>query len=196
MPDSKTGFSKPAQNTDMVDPVFEQMKKDDPVEQKFLDAVDAMSGTVEGDARADIVEPEQEEVKLDVSDEDKRNFIRSVLGSKPFAKEYKLFGDTIVIVFRTRTVSENAKLNSESVRDETWEMKKLAATIDNFKIGSDPTQALNGMDEAQLNTVFGSMAAITYSSIVKAYRSFEGLCDAIFEASLRADFWEGIAGSS
>jgi len=55
----------------------------------------------------------QGEDPIEITDEDKANWLRSVLGDVPFIKAYSLFGGKIIATFRARTVEESGIIQDQ-----------------------------------------------------------------------------------
>ena len=54
---------------------------------------------------------------IEVTDDDKTRWLRSILGGTPFVKEYPLMGGMFKLVFRTRTVATNVKIYDQLARE-------------------------------------------------------------------------------
>lgn len=56
--------------------------------------------------------PTGESVNVEPTREDVKDFLRSIMGGEVFKKEYKLFGGSLAVVFRTRTGAEETAIKA------------------------------------------------------------------------------------
>lgn len=70
-------------------------------------------------------------VKFDVSEEDKENFLKSVLADKPYEETYDLFDGRMLLRFRNMTVQENTDVVNQVVIDKE---KGIASDTDAYFI--------------------------------------------------------------
>jgi hypothetical protein len=132
-----------------------------------------------------------------VSEEDKREYIRSLLNDQPFTKTYSLFGGAVTVQFRTRAVKENDVMRHEL--KQQWHRRGYMLVSANYvTIGKETTTRpgvisyLRGIDTADW---LRGIDDIVYSALLRAFDDFERICDAMFKRANDANFWTGIAGA-
>jgi len=137
--------------------------------------------TVEGKeakpAEAPAQKPEEEDT---ISEEDKRNYLRSLLGKERFVKEYTLFGGAVKVEFTTRTVLERNKL--KEMGDVIRQLHKLSYSLNSITLGDRCTRNPD-IDLIQ------DLDDIVYASILKVFNEFESLCEELFRRASSPDFW-------
>jgi hypothetical protein len=57
------------------------------------------------------------EPPVEVTNDDKTRWLRSILGGLPFVKEYPLMGGRFILTFRTRTVTTNSQIYDQLARE-------------------------------------------------------------------------------
>jgi hypothetical protein len=114
-----------------------------------------------------------------VSDEDKKRYIRSLLGKEKFIKTYSLFGGNLSVSFKTRTMldSENLKTVEEKDRYRS-------------KLGISLNAVLRGKEACELT----ELDDVAYSAVCKAFNDFEEMCDEMYRRANDPDFWTGTGG--
>jgi hypothetical protein len=154
------------------------------------------------DAKIDVA-AKQSEVKAEleaagISEELKREYIRSLLAGERFTQSTTLFGGTVHVTFRTRAVLENKitrKIADASEEAGTKEHAKyleelrLAYSLEVLTIG-DKTILLDDVvqdDRVNLNILY-EMHDIVYYAILKEFRVFEAICDFLFNKANDPNF--------
>jgi len=172
-------FSSPPPGAKVLSASELQLLVDDPLRK----ASEILGGAVQGDS---VNEPTPEPVRqlIEVDEEDKRQYIRSLLAKEPFNKTYELFGGAMRLSFRTRTSEESAKVLAAKSTDKLRiRMLYSLVGIDLIQLtGSTQPAALSELDE------------IAESAVYAAFAEFEQLCDELFGRANDPDFWTRTAG--
>ena len=120
---------------------------------------------------------------FDVSDEDKKKYIRSLLGQEPFTKVYDLFGGTLKVAFRTRTSEEARQILAASAP------ARFDARVDRSLLAVELMS-----DQGPAPVLLGTLDDVAASAVYAAFKDFELLCDELFRKANDPHFWTGIAG--
>ena len=153
-----------------------------------------------------------------ISIEDRREYIRSLLGKRAFKKTYKLFGDTLTVTFSTRTMQRKkdidkavkrdvVKLNIFDAAERTYKEStmtteyKLMSSLCALEIKNVPTSPLTLDSKADSSglvkfdsTQLDELSDITHSAIMAAFVQFEEMCDTLYEQAQNPDFWMQTGG--
>jgi hypothetical protein len=155
---------------------------------------------VEGAEEEEYTEPMPEVL---VAEEDKREFLRTLLAGERFKKTYRLFGDAIQVTFQTRTVKENRLVQAVGSNRTEKERKYMVcslATLSFFDNDGTLKHVIEGakaisetrIDDLQL---VGLLSDIVYYAVLKQYREFEKVCDAMWKRANDRPFWTGTDGA-
>jgi len=122
------------------------------------------------------------EYTFPVEDEDKKRYIRSLLGKENFIKTYSLFGGNLSVSFKTRTAKQAESLRDVDEKDRY--KAKLMCSLNKTLIGKEElaTNDLSPLDD------------VAYSAVCKAFNEFEELCDEMYRRANDPDFWTGTGG--
>lgn len=149
---------------------------------------------------AEVAAPPEPAAKVYLpSDDDKREFVRSILAAKPYEKSYVLFGG-VKANFIDRTPADTlllyAHLDKEIVTghivtEEEWqvglERVRLATDLRTIKGGS-LDETLNGMLNDRINRLL-ALPRPLYEALMEAGRHFEGHIDYLVERAADPNFW-------
>jgi hypothetical protein len=126
---------------------------------------------------------------------DKQAFVRSLLGNKPFEKEFVVFGE-IKLVFRDRSVAETEEMYKRldarkpaPTSPEEWAIaleRELAAltcvSIDGMPVaGNDPA--------SKLDFIMATRRGL-YQTILECSRTFERMVELLVARALEPGFWK------
>jgi hypothetical protein len=119
---------------------------------------------------------------MELQTADKEEFLRSILGRRPFCKEYSLFRGTITAVFRSLTVEEANTLNR--FEDENFEL--LAE-------GNELSQLRLWFHTSCIKTASGvllqpsNICSLSFEETKMEYKKqFSCMDDTVFQAILKA----------
>ena len=154
-------------------------------------------------------EPEEEirdtvEEDAEPTDEDKQNFLRSVLGDKPYTREYPLFGGTYVVELTDLTAKEEDSIFTELKKDqlhkritteEDWELMltRYQSVMKVSKISQSGKDAKDLPFKGTLKNRVKKLCALNsalYRAVMRAVRVFQLHLTILVEYSLRPDFWK------
>lgn len=151
-------------------------------------------------------EPDPIDVEAEPTEDDRRNFMRSILGDKQYEKEYVLFGGMVVLkmvdispkqeddIFEQLSVDQR---EGTITTQEDWETqldryRAVTNVRDIFKSGvshadmESKPDGLHGKVEELLSTTNSTM----YRGILRAVRVFRRHLDILTERSMQSDFWQ------
>ena len=155
---------------------------------------------------ADQQAPDTDFAAIVATDEDRKEFLRALLGDRKYTKRYELFGGTVKVVCRDLTMTEEDALFAEMARlqregeittDADWELmldrlrllvatdaltvmdKQLAASV-------DWTKPLAPQSAAQLSSLANGTV---YRALLRVVRQFGELLDSLLDRSMNSDFW-------
>ena len=145
--------------------------------------------------------PEEEPVatkkpEIEVAEEDKRAFVRSLLADRSFEKSYVLFGGPVGVTLVDRTTAETDKLFDwlDKVEDESaWSLEAdrmcLASTIREIK-RPDGRNSFPPTDDwkARLEEL-RKLPRPLYEALIETSRNFEALVNKMVEKARDPDFW-------
>lgn len=148
--------------------------------------------------------------KVGIADEEREEYLRAVLGGKPYYKTFNLFGDKVKLTFRTQPNYEVDKLTKcifrllqlQGATDEAQEKLvkvKLLFYLDKVELGDNP--ALN-VDVTDLDKVdsfeaademfkeyFGRFDETLIRAMVRTYHYFVELQQMLIAEGFNTDFW-------
>lgn len=143
---------------------------------------------------------------IPIDEEDKKEFLRCLLGGNQFKKEYSLFGDNFKITYIDLTSKESdAMVNSLSTLGEdpmflpkAIKIKMLFGLV-SFKTGEDDLvvdrDALSGLTGeevlAKYDKILGDLSETMTGAFAKIYNDFNNLLITMTEAGFDENFWKG-----
>jgi hypothetical protein len=208
-----SGFAQPAPKTPQI-PQPVPLEQTDPSRQgmynelikanKELEAplVGASTTTVSSEKQSFVAAPAPQDPPT-VSDMDKRNFLRAILGGKDYEKKYKLF-DTIEVTMVDRSVEltekmydqleadqkdKKIKLETEEAWDvwaDRYQMAAVVRGVSGVQNGTTYPAPENFLERVQLLMKFPKPV---YGALMEASRNFE---EHVIEMTAKAqdpDFW-------
>lgn len=120
---------------------------------------------------------EAEETVVELPDEDKKSYLRSLLALEPFQKVYTLF-NKVNVTFRTRSIAENEKLTALEREDATEAYKqKFVTSLVSIYVNDKAVS----IDDTKKNDIL-------YYALFKAFREFEDLCDELYRRAADPNF--------
>lgn len=168
----------------------------DDVKDTLAKAAEALGGRVVGGVTPrEKEDKEKQELPAGVEEEDRREYIRTMLAGEPFIKEYSLFGDTVVAKFRSRTVKEANTIDSRHPDDDVAaeRMALILSTVQVHFKGKEAKQPSTDVYDQDFYSEFPEMA---FLAILRAFREFESICDVLFERANDINFWNPTGGRS
>lgn len=188
-------FSRPAAGSIISE---EEILKGGGVVADVDKAASILGGSSSGKA-ADSEPSKEPEVEKDFTlpaqstEEDRKEFVRTLLAGDRFIKKYELFGGTYTVLFQTRTVEEHKKIaeyKSSTVRRTREELRMLVSTIliENAEKGT----VYDGRERSVLPFAAEwdkRMSDVVYAAVMKQFRVFEDMCDEFFKHANDPDFW-------
>jgi hypothetical protein len=141
------------------------------------------------------------EAAVDVSDEDKRAFVRSILGGRAFTKTYVLFG-AVTAVFTDRTPDKTLKMYEQVKTEADYATHEWPAAFTAHCLASTLT-ALEIDRKAEIMNVDDLKPKIErlkqlprplYLALLDTAENFEHLVDLLVDKAQDRDFW--LAGGS
>ena len=144
----------------------------------------------------------------EVTNQDKKDFVRCLLGSYPFKKEYKLFGSVTV------TLEDSGTEATEALYTGLWELDKkqhfsdaefelhkrrrlLAQELKQVKIGANPAQQFTAeltIEERLLKLM--EFQKPLYRALLQTSEQFEQLVEQLTSKALDPNFWKTDGGAS
>lgn len=171
-------------------------------------AVEALDAVLQREAEEDAADLRDEAMP---TDEDKQNFLRSVLGNKRYTKTYELFGGAIGVTMVELTPAEEdtvfsvlagAQAEKKIVTEDDWtlgfERLRMAYSVTNIRYGSgleadiykrNPDSADNIPWDGIERYVKQFKGATVFRAVMQASRLFRTQLEIMLEASLSPDFW-------
>jgi len=133
------------------------------------------------------------------TDDDKKEFVRSILAAKPYEKTYVLFG-AVEAAFVDRspedTMNIYARLDKLTgarliATDEEWQVEleraRLAVTLRAVKGGALAVTLPEGLNERVMALL--KLPRPLYEALMEACRQFEGHIDYMVERATDPNFW-------
>jgi len=138
----------------------------------------------------------------EISPEDKLAFVESILGEKPYAKSYKLFGDKVDATFQDRTVEDSEAVYKQLDEDyekgaiksdEQWQVAleryQMAAGLQSFVLaGSKGAFDMGGSFQERLTRLM-TLPTPVYRALMAASRKFEEEVNFLVGKADDPDFW-------
>jgi hypothetical protein len=141
-----------------------------------------------------------------VTDEDRKEFLRALLGDRKYTKRYELFGGAVRVVCRDLTMTEEDALFAELARlqregelttEADWELMldrlRLLVATDALTImdkqlatSVDWTKPLAPQSAVQLGRITNGTV---YRALLQVVRQFGELLDSLLDRSMDSDFW-------
>lgn len=164
-----------------------------------LEALQAVLAREESEEEVDTIAEDAEP-----TDEDTQSFMRSVLGDKPYEREYPLFGGLYVVTMIDLAAKDEDKIFAELSKDqktgkvsteEDWELQltRYQAVKNVCKISqsgkdevSDPFKGTFAKGVAKLCQLNSTL----YRGVMRTVRVFRRHLEILVENSLRPDFWK------
>ena len=146
-------------------------------------------------------EPVLENVEPEVSEEDKQNFIRCLLGGKKFSKTYTLF-NSVTVTMSDRSVEDteamysqlSAAIGSKAIEfttDEQWfvwlDRYLMAVNVTDIKGIEVPTKSEDLFTNVK---AFMALPRPVYQAILDASKQFETLILQLVEKAQDQRFWQ------
>ena len=181
-------------------------------ETSVMDRTQAEKGAEHLSALQTVLQEEQpEEDPLDAdaapTDDDKREFIRCLLGDQPYMKEYELFNGMIKIRLRDLSPAQEDQLfaemaiaqrNGKIATEDDWDIMldrlRMVACSDSLMWAGkeicgaiDPKKGLYIASESLLQSFKG---ATTYRALLRIVRVFRRHLQILMERAMDPDFWE------
>ena len=139
-----------------------------------------------------------------ITDQDKEDFLKSVLGDQPFTKEIKLYGGSFKMVLKTLSVSENQEIFNQITTDRN---KGLADSTDSYFVTlslyrlalslisiDDKTFTFEvGEDETKLEAgkkYFDKWNGHKLGAIIEAYNGFQDTVAYLATKASDQSFWK------
>jgi hypothetical protein len=138
----------------------------------------------------------EKKAEIEIAEEDKRAFVRSLLADRSFEKPYLLFGGQVEVVLVDRTTVETDKLfdQLDKIEDESvWSLEAdrmcLASTLREIKrpdgrSSFPPTDDWHGR--------WGELRKLPrplYEALIETSRNFEALVNQMVLKARDPDFW-------
>lgn len=187
-------FKQPLKGAEMV------LDSEEAPDNKIKKAADVLGGKIKEEKKV-----EREEIvgdTIEVSEEDKKSYLRTLLSTERFNKEYALFGGKISVKFQTRTVKENERINTVfkgvTIPEKTREMHRFLTSMVHLTIeGKEPIRGIEKRSGGKFDfSFFDDMDDVLYYALLHAFRQFEELCDTLFRKANDANFWTGTGGAT
>jgi len=203
MPESP--FSKPPAKSE-IDSLPEVQKVEtqedmDAMMAKAQEALGGVSQAAEEEPKKE-VDPVVEEIVADVTTDQRRAFIRSLLAGERFQHTVDLFGGDVRVTFCSRRVSENkiarklAKQQYEEPQAAYRELVQLAFSLEELTCGELSLTRTDIVSDTTLNLdTLGKLNDILYYAVLNEFRAFEDICDALFKKANDPDFWSRTGGA-
>lgn len=164
--------------------------------------LDALQHVLNEEQPAAAIDP----VTVIATDEDRKEFLRALLGDKKYTKRYELFGGTVKVVCRDLTMTEEDALFAELARlqregelttDADWELMldrlRLLVATDALTVmdkqlatSVDWTKPLAPQSAVQLGCITNGTV---YRALLRVVRQFGELLDNLLDRSMDSDFW-------
>ena len=177
-------------------------------QQQILETVAANDSGMGGYAICPRCQWDTRHETIPVGEDDKKEFLRCVLGGQQFTKEYELFNGGLVVKF-TDLTSEQADIMVNAMQDMTEDPMFLPKAI-KIKILFALVSIKSGDNEQELDrnlftvpmtseealqhysSVFGGTSDTICGAVSKLYNEFTALLMALTEAGFDSDFWKGV----
>lgn len=140
-------------------------------------------------------------------DEDKKEFVRAILGNVPFGKKYMLYG-VVEAVFLTRPIAITEKMYDELrglnlTTTEEWNLWlarfKLLSTLsqvndkkNNHNLYAPPKTVLEGSWQHGAQKYLLSLSPSLYEALLNASSEFESYTQSFIEQASQPDFWQTV----
>jgi hypothetical protein len=147
-------------------------------------------------------DPESSEVKLEISDDDKHSFVRSILGGRAFSKTYVLF-DVVKATFTDRTPDKTLSMYEQAKTEAVFDTPEwtvvfnkyyLASTLTALELDKDKGEPMGTEDLKAKIEQLKKLPRPLYLALLDAADNFERLVDALVDKAQDRDFWK--AGGS
>jgi hypothetical protein len=122
---------------------------------------------------------------VEIPEDDKKAYIRSLLSKQAFKKTYSLFGGAIAVTFRTRTAKEADSLVLSQEQPVDKHRRRMQYSVDALSMVSDSKPEPVELD---------SLDDVASSAVYEAFNRFEALCEEMFRRANDPDFWTRTAG--
>ena len=148
--------------------------------------------------------------KIGVAEQEQEEYLRAVLGGKPYYKTFQLFGDKVKMTFKTRQNFEVDKLTkcifrllqvdgaSEEAQEKIVKIK-LLFYMDKIELGDNPGLVIEDVDldtvatfeeaDALFKEYFGRFDETIIRAMVRTYHYFVELQMLLIAEGFNADFW-------
>jgi hypothetical protein len=134
--------------------------------------------------------------EIEVAEEDKRSFIRSLLANRSFEKVYPLFGGQIEATFVDRTTAETDKLfdRLDKIEDDSaWSLEAdrmcLSSTLREIKQPDGRNAFLPTDDWKARLEELRKLPRPLYETLIETSRNFEALVNRMVTKARDPDFW-------
>jgi hypothetical protein len=134
--------------------------------------------------------------EIEVAEEDKRAFVRSLLADRSFEKCYLLFGGQVEVVLVDRTTVETDRLFDwlDKIEDESaWSLEAdrmcLASTLREIKRPDGRTGFLPTDDWMTRLEELRKLPRPLYEALIETSRNFEALVNQMVLKARDPDFW-------
>jgi len=170
------------------------LDKADPERQKLY-------GGLKTEAAIEPAKPPAPAVSLEkATEEDKKEFVRALLGRVPFTKDYTLFG-RVKVKLGSRTVAQTEKLyeltaqTPEPERDAWFHRYQLLSVLKEVKDPGHgnyfdaPVNLLDGDWREGVERFLLTLPLPMYSALIDLSVAFEALFDELVDAADKPGFW-------
>jgi hypothetical protein len=145
--------------------------------------------------------PEEAGPILEIAEEDKRSFVRSILGGRPFSKTYILF-DVVKATFIDRTPDKTISMYEQAKAEANFDSPEWSAVFNRYYLASTLTtltidNKAEQMDTDNLKAKIVRLKELPrplYLALLDAAENFERLVDVLVDKAQDRDFWK--AGGS
>ena len=149
--------------------------------------------------------------KVGVADEEREEYLRAVLGGKPYHKTFKLFDGKVSLTFKTQPNHEVDKLTKcifrllqiQGASDEAQEKLikiKLLFYLDKLELGDNPALTVESIDFDKIDSFeaademfkeyFGLLDETIIRAMVRTYHYFVELQQLLIAEGFNSDFWD------
>lgn len=136
-----------------------------------------------------------------ITDEDKKSFVRSVLGNRPFSKTFMLFG-TVRVVFTDRVPDATIEMYNAAVKETPTDSPDWFSTLNRYCLAYTLTEIEieRKIDKLQMTAsdkmdYLKKLSRPLYLALLDVSDDFEQLVNALVDKAQDRDFWQA-GGSS
>ncbi len=178
--------------------------------QKTFDkAAEILGGKVVDDKKAE--KPKVEPLSQNITEEDKKSYIRSLLAKERFTKTFSIFGGSLSLTFQSRTVREKQMLATDAVKlvmpdNEATQILKIILSLSKIVLSTGEkfqhteeigvTTIIDNSKYAAISKYLNDASDIQYAAIIDVFEEFESICDELYRRATDTDFWTKTVGST